>query len=326
MGEKKISIIVPVYNVEKYLPRCIDSILRQTYTNFECILIDDGSPDRCGRICDEYAERDKRIVVIHQKNKGVSAARNAGLDVAKGEYVGFVDSDDYIEPDLYDRLMCAIGNTQVAICGVQVEDEEGNLLRCETLCNGVLDSSSRQIEALIKTSLLGYAWNKLYRRDVISQTRFEAINNREDAIFNLRVLDGISITSLCEFLGYHYVFRQISASNSQSANNIYDLSAVAAHLFASYQRASTQAMKNAAQYVLKTLCVDIIIRDIIDNSLVPEKEKRGLIKKIVTEKSVRSLYSVELTDPWIYQLIGIGIKAKGAVLLWMMLTLIDRIH
>lgn len=101
----KISIIVPVYNVEKYLRRCLDSIASQTFNDWECILIDDGSPDNSGSICDEYAEKDSRFRVIHQKNAGVSAARNAGLDAARGEWIGFVDSDDWIEKDCYEILI-----------------------------------------------------------------------------------------------------------------------------------------------------------------------------------------------------------------------------
>ena len=102
MFNPKISIIVPVYKVEKYLHRCLDSIVNQTFTDWECILIDDGSPDNSGIICDEYAQMDRRFKVIHQENKGVSAARNAGLDVAKGEWIGFVDSDDWIEKETYE--------------------------------------------------------------------------------------------------------------------------------------------------------------------------------------------------------------------------------
>ena len=92
----KISIIVPVYKVEKFLPKCIDSILSQTFTDFELILVDDGSPDNCGKICDEYAHKDDRVVVVHKLNEGVSIARNKGLDVAKGEYILFCDSDDFV--------------------------------------------------------------------------------------------------------------------------------------------------------------------------------------------------------------------------------------
>ena len=98
-----ISIIIPVYNVAVYLPRCLDSILAQTYKNLEIILVDDGSKDNSGKVCDEYALKDSRIKVIHQKNQGVSVARNAGLRIAKGDYIGFVDSDDYIETNMYEN-------------------------------------------------------------------------------------------------------------------------------------------------------------------------------------------------------------------------------
>lgn len=100
-----ISVIVPVYKVEEYLARCVDSILGQTYRNLEILLVDDGSPDRCGEICEEYAARDTRIRVIHKENGGLSSARNAAIDVAQGEYLGFVDSDDWIEPETYEALL-----------------------------------------------------------------------------------------------------------------------------------------------------------------------------------------------------------------------------
>ena len=100
-----LSIVVPVYNVEQYLTKCLDSILAQTLTDFEVIAVDDGSPDSCGKILDEYAEKDNRIRVIHKKNGGVSSARNEALDIARGEYIGFVDSDDYIEADMYECLL-----------------------------------------------------------------------------------------------------------------------------------------------------------------------------------------------------------------------------
>lgn len=101
----KVSIIVPVYKAELYIRKCIDSILSQTFTNFELLLIDDGSPDNCGKICDEYAELDTRVHVFHKENGGVSAARNLGLDHAKGDYVCFIDSDDWIDPDMLETLI-----------------------------------------------------------------------------------------------------------------------------------------------------------------------------------------------------------------------------
>ena len=115
----KISVIVPVYNCEKYLPSCLDSILNQTYTSLQIILVDDGSPDKSGIICDQYAAKDSRIQVIHQKNQGVSAARNAGLACADGDAVGFVDSDDTIDADMYETLtsLMLAHKADVAVCG-----------------------------------------------------------------------------------------------------------------------------------------------------------------------------------------------------------------
>ena len=133
-----ISVIVPVYKVEKYLRECVDSILAQTYTNLEIILVDDGSPDNCGKICDEYAQNDSRIKVIHQENGGLSAARNAGLDIATGKYIGFVDSDDYAELNMFEELHKRIieNNADLSICGVKKFGMES---RCFFYGNKCLD-------------------------------------------------------------------------------------------------------------------------------------------------------------------------------------------
>ena len=114
-----ISVIIPIYNVEKYLNKCIDSIINQTYKNLEIILVDDGSPDNCPQICDEYAKKDNRIKVIHKKNGGVSSARNVGLINSTGNYIGFIDPDDYIEPIMYEKLLKVLkeSNTLVSMCG-----------------------------------------------------------------------------------------------------------------------------------------------------------------------------------------------------------------
>ena len=122
-----ISIIVPVYKAEKYLRRCVDSILAQTYQNIEVLLIDDGSPDNSGEICDEYAEKDSRVRVFHKPNGGVSSARNLGLKEAKGDYIGFVDADDYIDKTMYEVLLCNLikENSDISICSYNQEDSNG---------------------------------------------------------------------------------------------------------------------------------------------------------------------------------------------------------
>ena len=122
----KISIIVPVYRAEKYLNRCVDSILSQTYTALEVILVDDGSPDQSGAMCDGYAKKDSRVKVIHQKNRGVAAARNRGLDMAAGDYITFVDSDDYIDPDMYLSMIRIIREYDCDVVMCDCIKEKGN--------------------------------------------------------------------------------------------------------------------------------------------------------------------------------------------------------
>jgi glycosyltransferase involved in cell wall biosynthesis len=166
-----ISVIVPVYKVEEYLPQCIDSILAQTYRNLEIILIDDGSPDRCPQICDEYARKDPRICVIHQNNQGVSAARNAGLDRAKGDYIGFVDSDDYIDPELFEKLLHLNEKYQTLIsmctyrvlkqgCNKNSNDEKS------TDKEGLLSSENAIQTVLIPGHYNGSLCNKLFHRSL----------------------------------------------------------------------------------------------------------------------------------------------------------------
>lgn len=124
--EKLLSVIVPVYKVEPYLHRCIDSIRNQTYKNLQIILVDDGSPDNCGKICDEYAELDARIIVVHQKNRGLSGARNMGLRYAKGEYVAFVDSDDWISSDMYQTLVNLVELNDLDMARSSVVETDGD--------------------------------------------------------------------------------------------------------------------------------------------------------------------------------------------------------
>ena len=183
----ELSIIVPVYKVEKYLPRCIDSILAQTFGDFELVLIDDGSPDGCGRICDEYAQKDKRIVAIHQKNMGVSAARNAGLDIARGRYIGFVDSDDWIEPQMYEVMMDAIreNGADMAVCGVRYADEDGKFTRADRLSEGVYSRDGLLEDVFAMPNKLGGGCcNKVFDASKTASVRFKVgMTIAEDALY-----------------------------------------------------------------------------------------------------------------------------------------------
>lgn len=166
--QELISIIVPVYKVEKYIHKCIDSILSQTYENIELILVEDGSPDGCGRICDEYAERDARVRVIHQKNAGLAASRNIGVSEAKGEYLLFVDGDDHIEARLCETAE-AVARTENAdaVCfGYAKVNENGGQRLSEHSFPRTLTDAKGGVGMLMSSEMPDYAWNKLYRRRV----------------------------------------------------------------------------------------------------------------------------------------------------------------
>lgn len=184
----EISVIVPVYKVEPYLRKCVDSILAQTFTDIELILIDDGSPDNCGAICDEYAAKDNRVVVIHQQNAGVSAARNAGLDIARGSYIGFVDSDDWIEPEMYETMLRTAkeSNADVVICGAKYTDVEGTGLTPAFLRECIYHTSEELLKEIfgMPNRCGGGIWNKLFLTDAVSEVRFDVgVTMGEDWIY-----------------------------------------------------------------------------------------------------------------------------------------------
>ena len=180
----EISIIVPVYNVEKYLNECIDSILAQTFTDFELILVDDGSPDSCPALCDAAAAKDSRIRVVHQKNRGLSGARNAGLDIARGNWIAFVDSDDVIMPDFCSKLYAAVQRTgaQMAVCNYRQVDEALVPLRQQYL--HVRREMLTTGQALEHSTLVPYmvVWNKLYHRSIFEHLRFAEGKINEDTM------------------------------------------------------------------------------------------------------------------------------------------------
>lgn len=220
---KKLSVIVPVYNVEPYLRRCIDSIVNQTYNNLEIILIDDGSPDNCGRICDEYANKDSRISVIHQKNGGLSVARNSGMDVATGDYIAFVDSDDYIASDMYKSMISILENNNLDIVccgdyrvvGDKVYGNEGS---------GALKIFSQ--DEIIYKALLDYqvaAWNKVYKYDVTKDIRFPVGRKFEDTATSYLFFSKSKKVGVID-RAYYYYFKNINSITQTSfkAQDRYD--------------------------------------------------------------------------------------------------------
>lgn len=204
-----ISIIIPVYNVEKYLNQCIESVVNQTYSNLEIILIDDGSPDNCPMICDEWGKRDNRITVIHKKNGGLSSARNAGLAIAHGDFIGFVDSDDFVESDMYERLLNAIkiNNADIACCGRNLVNENG-------VKTGVIYTSDNiriyTESDVIKNLFYGInydeaIWDKIYHKEFFDNIKFPEGEINEDIV--LMVKKFINIAKLVHIGEAKYNYR-----------------------------------------------------------------------------------------------------------------------
>lgn len=205
-----LSIIVPIYNVEKYLERCINSILNQTFSDFELILVDDGSPDNCGKICDEYKEKDNRIMVIHKKNGGLSDARNAGLDVAKGKYIGFVDSDDIIHPRMYEALFQCINksNSDIAQCKFKkfksLEELENDLDNYNETFEEY-DNKTAIIDMIDNNKINVNSWNKLYKSELFETLRFPKGKIHEDEFLTYKLLyNSKKIVYVNQELYYYY--------------------------------------------------------------------------------------------------------------------------
>jgi len=209
-----ISIIVPIYKVEPYLRKCVESILAQSYTNIEVILVDDGSPDDCPKICDEYRAKDSRVVVIHQDNGGVSAARNAGLDAAKGEYIGFVDGDDWIEPDMYEVLFHVItaSGADIAASYDCIDDYAPPKMNEDQYV--VFSSGEAMANLLDNRNDFISVWGKLYTKEVIKNIRFiPTVAVGEDVVFETEAIIKSQKVSFIDYQSYHYFVHNDSAAH-----------------------------------------------------------------------------------------------------------------
>ena len=208
----RISVIVPVYNVERYLRQCVDSVLAQSYRDLEVILVDDGSSDACPAICDAYASQDERVKVIHKPNGGLSDARNAALDIASGDLIGFVDSDDFIAPDMYERLACAMEreSADIACCG-HVE-YDSRVLQTDMKTFGVasvmaLSGGEATRLLLYDKELQNYVWNKLFRAHLWEGVRFPVGQRFEDVNTTYKLFEKAKRCVLLPDTLYYYRVR-----------------------------------------------------------------------------------------------------------------------
>ena len=222
-----ISVIIPVYNTEKYLRRCLDSIVAQTCENFECILVDDGSTDDSGKICDEYADKDSRFKAYHNENGGPSKERNFGLEHSKGEYVLFIDSDDWLEKDAINNYAKAIKeyHTDIVKSGYEI-DHPNNKKNIYCVDKVIVPSNKVDLFLSVeKSGYTGFIWNAAFKRSAIGNLRFsETIKWCEDQLFSLEMFNRCNSIVLIPHITYHYMVGQgESLSNVQDAQLVFDV-------------------------------------------------------------------------------------------------------
>lgn len=279
-----ISVIVPVYKVEQYLPACINSILGQTYTDFELILVDDGSPDSCGAICDSYAARDPRIRVIHQKNMGLSGARNSGMDVAKGEYITFVDSDDLVVPQYLEFLLKAIDSQEVGVSMCRFKefsDAKEKTVTARLIAAGEYTLLSAKDVCLSlyngKASTPICACGKMYRSSVIEDLRFPVGRLHEDQAFTPIACYRAKTVSVLNSPLYLYRFRDASITKERFSLKRYDDVWAIDQCISYFEEKNEPEIVEAAQNKRKRILAVYSIYARRDGVKIPKEYRVGLL-------------------------------------------------
>lgn len=256
-----ISVIIPIYKVEQYLKRCVDSVLNQTYTKLEIILVDDGSPDSCPKICDDYATLDSRVEVVHKKNGGLSSARNAGLDICKGEYIAFVDSDDFVSNYFIEFLYKAVleNHVNVSVAEYRSFNENEELIDENKPDDYVAKKQSLEEIMSRYSSIYAHdsmltivSWNKLYKADLFDEVRFPEGKFYEDAATTYKILNRCDEIAFVNNPLYYYFLRRNSISGSEtfSEKNLDSFDA----LKMSYEFFLEQKKKNCLRTLLYRIC------------------------------------------------------------------------
>lgn len=311
--EKLITIIVAVYNIEEYLQRCVDSILAQTYRRLEIILVDDGSSDRSGELCDAYAGKDSRIKVIHKKNGGLSDARNAGMDIAQGEYIGFVDGDDWIDTDMYRAMYaaCEENKAQVAVCRYKQITKKG-IIDAST-GNSVLLSKTEALEIYVcgdeRYLIYNSVWSKLFAAGLIKDMRFPVGKNSEDIMFTTRAFCNMERCVYLDTAYYNYVLdREGSIMNVKAGERrIQNELPFWREQIAYIAEAGMPELSDKAAYHFYRRMLFYFI-DFMDN-----KQTRSYAGEIVRQlraekETIRRIYAAEY--------IAAGDKARMKLVLW----------
>ena len=277
----KVSIIVPVYNVEQYLDKCINSILNQTFRDFELILVDDGSTDNSGDICDKYKKIDNRITVIHKKNAGLSSARNTGLKYSKGEYIGFIDSDDYIDKDMYNKLynVCKENNCDISVCKFGHEID-GKYIRTQEDQYVKIMNNHEGMEELFKGILYRFSsCNKLYKATVFKEITFPEGRIHEDLSTTYRLFSNANKIAYINYIGYIYVKRSNSILTSSYSNKRLDAFIGWSEIL-DFINEKYPMLKDTVYACYTYACIDHMYY--ISNQVSKERVQKSLLKVIQT--------------------------------------------
>lgn len=295
-----ISVIVPIYNSEKYLERCIESILRQTYKNIQLILINDGSKDKSLEICNYYKSIDDRIIVVDKINEGVSIARNTGIRLAEGDFIGFVDSDDYIEENMYEVLINKIIIDKSDLCAMTTYSINCTIFEDNDLSFGVINNSLA-LEKLFLLSFPTSLWAYLYKKSALNNVTLNGnIHFFEDFEFNFKVLMQSNVVSLCDKKLYHYETNNESI-NSQSINDkrttclrIYDLISEEVELKA---RFLIEYMQYFRAHFLSSVIISVIKSNNVEKKYFKLVKKESMVAApdVLRSKYVPVKYKVAIT-------------------------------
>ena len=279
MEEELISIVVPIYKVEKYLSKCVDSIIKQTYKNIEIILVDDGSPDKCPEICDEYAGDDERIKVIHKKNGGLSDARNAGIEIAKGKYIAFIDSDDYIKEDFIEVLLNGLVKEQadISMCGIKKVNETNEVIERIKMPSESVITGEDAIEQLGEFPISNIVvWNKLYRIDLFKDIRYPKGKIHEDEFTTYKLLYESKKIAINKECLYYYRQNNDSIMNKKFNSKRLDIIEALEERIEFFMKRNNERLYKAT--LVRYIETIIYIYDLGQKEL-KRQDKKGLIRK-----------------------------------------------
>ena len=300
-----ISVIVPIYNVENYIDKCLESLVNQSYDNLEIILVNDGSTDNSASKCEQWKEKDSRIILLNTENRGASAARNEGLDICKGDFVGFVDSDDYIETSMYEKLYESLikTNSDISSCGIKRFNDQ------EVVNLWVSDKDEQfnrnTIFDTVYTSHIGWAiWNRLYKREIWKKIRFEEGRTREDLEVIFRILYRINKMSYINEALYNYYISESGVTNAEFSEKNFDMLWACEKSLKLHKKHKNISQENRIKQLYMDYLLEYYKKDTTKEMDAQLKVYSSIIKKEGIPKGYKLKYSLATKFRKIYKTIA----------------------